>query len=224
MTALLISYLGLITSEHVDQPKFTATVTLSVQPFVDEEVVVAGMAGLFDVDVASGAQLDVVGLWVGQSRFVPVPLTGVYFTWDAPGPGWTFGSWQGPDDPSQGLSRLDDATYRLLLYARIEANTWDGTIAGAQEALADLFTGSSTPGTLVWVQDNFDMTMTFVISGTQPSAVFQAIMKQGLIPLRPTGVGSATVMTSVSGAPVFAWAMSSAYGAGWGAGAWAAAL
>lgn len=220
----LQGYLSLITSEHRGAPDYIATVTLTMQPFVDNEALSATIPGLYDIDVAVGEQLDVVGVWVGQSRFIAIPLSGVYFTWADASLGWGFGTWKGPFDPSQGLTRLDDATYRLLLYARIAANNWDGTMPGAAAALADLFNGSTTPGAKLWIQDTLNMTMKFVISGQIPSAVFQAIFAEGLIPLRPSGVSATYWVTSVDGAPVFAWGMDNPYGAGWGIGAWATQL
>lgn len=220
----LSDYTGLVTSEYQGAAKFLATIAATAQPMVDNQALLAGMAALFDLDTTTGAQLDVVGLWVGQSRNVPAPLVGVYFCWGGTGPGWGFGAWKGPHDPSQGLTTLDDGTYRLLLRATIAGNHWDGTLAGAAAALANLFNGSSTPGTLIWIDDGLSMNMTFVVSGQQPTAVFAAILRDGLVPLRPAGVSCNYVQTSVSGAPVFCWGMNNAYGAGWGSGAWAQAL
>ena len=214
-------YLDKITSEHRGASKFIATVALTVQSSVDQQNILAGLPAAFDLDQAVGTQLDAVGLWVGHSRGIPVPLTGVYMTWGSGGPGWARGVWKFPFDPADGLVSLDDSTYRLLLRAVIAANHWPGTVAQVQPVLGNLFNATETPGTLLWVQDNFDMTMTFVLSGQWPSVVFEGILREGMIPLVPETVKAIYVKTSVNGAPAFAWGMNNAHGAGWGTGAWA---
>ena len=224
MTNTVVTYQGLVTSEHQQSPNFLATVALSVQPMVDIEALLAGMGAQFDLDAAIGAQLDVVGQWVGQSRNISVPLSGVYFQWGGTGPGWGIGSWKGLYDPAAGLTALDDATYRLLLRGAILANHWDGTTAGANAVMAAIFNSSTTPGTVLWIDDGMNMTMTFVLSGQTPTAVFQALLKNGFVSLRPAGVLANYVKSSIPGDPVFAWSMSNSLGAGWGSGAWATPL
>jgi hypothetical protein len=224
MSATTSTYTGLITSEHNQQPNFVATVALSVQPFVDGQNVLGPMPSQYDLDNAVGVQLDTVGIWVGRSRNVETPLPNVYFSGGVTGLGWGQGVWKGPFDPTQGLTSLDDDTYRLLLRAVIAANNWDGSIPSALAALANIFNDTETPGTLLWIEDGLDMTMTFVLSGEQPPVVFQAILATGLVPLKPGGVEANYVMTSVYDTPVFAWGMDNSYGAGWGTGAWAVPL
>jgi hypothetical protein len=215
------SYLALIIPEHQGQPDFAATILLSVQPFVDAQNTLSALVSEFDVDTAVGVQLDAVGVRVGISRYVKTQLPNVYFSWDVTGLGWRQGVWKGPFDPTTGLTRLDDDVFRLLIYAKIAANSWDGTVAGAAAALANLFNNSETPGTLLFVQDNYDMTMTVAVSGELPPAVFLALLATGEIPLRPVGVGVNYVQTSVDNTPCFGWGMENEYVSGWGVGAWA---
>lgn len=140
----LTDYTGLITSQHKPRPKFMATVEALTQPLVDLQNLLASMPGKFDLDTASDAQLDDVGLWVGISRNVPVPLAGVYFSLDTDGLGFDQGSWKGPFDPDAGLTRLDNETYRLVLRAKIGANHWDGTLESSAAILNSIF---GNPGT-----------------------------------------------------------------------------
>lgn len=215
------SYLGLITSEHFDRPKFTAAVSAAVQPFVDMQQVLVGLPDAFDLDRAVGVQLDAVGVRVGRSRYVTRPLTDIYFSWDTPSLGWGQGSWKGPFDPNDGLTRLDDGTYRLLLRAVVVANSWNGTAVDANVALAGLFNGSITPGTLLFIQDNFDMTMTIGLAGQLPPAIFVALLNNNEIPLRPVGVGVHFQVTSVTSSPIFGWGVNNLNIGGWGIGSWA---
>ncbi|WP_143296080.1 DUF2612 domain-containing protein, partial [Burkholderia pseudomallei] len=124
----LTDYTVLITSEHSDKPRFMASVSALVQPLVEQMNVLESMPGKFDRDNVIGVQLDDVGLWVGVSRKIRTPLTGVYFSFDIAGLGFDQGTWKGPFDPDTGLTILDDDTYRLVIRAKIGANHWDGTL------------------------------------------------------------------------------------------------
>ncbi len=132
-------YTVLITSEHRDKPRFMATVRALVQPLVDQMNVLQSMPSKFDLDNAVGVQLDDVGLWVGVSRKVRTPLTGIYFSFDVAGLGFDQGIWKGPFDPDTGLTVLDNDTYRLVIRAKIGANHWDGTLASSAAILNSIF-------------------------------------------------------------------------------------
>ena len=110
----LAYYTGLITSQHNTKPKFMATVAALLQPLVDTLICLAQIPDDFDIDHATGMQLDIVGLWVGMSRVI---------------------------NGSSGLFSLSDDTYRILLKTRIAANQWDGTVEGIVSILTILFTG-----------------------------------------------------------------------------------
>ncbi|KVE40084.1 DUF2612 domain-containing protein [Burkholderia sp. BDU5] len=213
----LNDYTSLITSEHRDKPRFAATVAAVVQPLVDQMNLLASMPGKFDLDVAVGDQLDAVGQWVGVSRRIRTPLTGIYFSFDIAGLGFDQGIWKGPFDPDTGLTVLDDDTYRLVIRAKIGANHWDGTLASSAAILNSIF-GS---GTHVFIEDHQDMSMTIGISGKVPSAVFLALLAGGYIPLKPEGVHvNYTIVTTVDGAPLFGFDMENAYVSGFDVGAW----
>lgn len=247
-------YTGLITSEHNQKPKFMATVTALAGSYADLINSLQSMPTVFDLDAAVGVQLDAVGLWVGITRNIDVPLTGVYFSLDTAGVGLDQGVWMGPFDPSTGVTALDDDTYRLLIRARIAANHWDGTLAGSAALLGIIFGANvlypaivladgtpvvvqgSVPGqliplvgytdqtTYVFIQDNGDMTITIGISGVLPSALFLALLSGGYIPIKPSGVHADYVATSSSGAPIFGFDVNNQYIGGLNTGAWGTPL
>jgi hypothetical protein len=132
-------YTGLVTSEHADKPNFMAMVGGVAQAFVDIQNQLSATPPAFDLDSAVGVQLDAVGLWVGVTRNVSTPLTGVYFSLDTVGLGFDQGVWQGPFDPTTGVVSLDDDTYRLLIRAKIGANSWDGTLGTSAAILNTIF-------------------------------------------------------------------------------------
>jgi len=201
MTVQLSQYTSLITSEHQSAPNFMAMVSLLAQWAVDRQNMLASIPGLYDIDDAVGSQLDAVGLWVGASRNLSVPLTNVYFSLDIAGLGLDQGVIQGPFDPTTGLVSLPDAQYRILLYATIAANNWDGTIPGAYTAWNTIF---EPLGYSILIQDYQNRTMGIALIGPTPDAVTLALFKGGYLNLIPAGVGVAFYFQqSVPGVPVF---------------------
>lgn len=178
-------YTGLITSEHADKPKFMAMVSAVAGAFVQGQNFLESMPDAFDLDLAQGAQLDVLGLWIGISRRIAVPIANVYFSWDTAGVGWDQGVWKGTFDPSSTISVLDDDTYRLVLRAKIGANNWDGSIITAAPILSEMFGDS---GTYAQIYDNGDMSFNVYILGPPPSALKMALISGGYIHIKPAGV------------------------------------
>lgn len=177
-------YVALLTSEHRSKPNFRAVVALTTGAFGDTAAALASLVAAFDLDQAQGAQLDAIGLWVGVSRAVRQQITGLYFTLDDTATtGFDRGIWQGPYDPSTGIVRLDDATFRTLIRAKIAANYWDGTIGG-MEAFWEYVFG---PG-VVTVTDNQDMTIVLLYDALQMTPLMQNLFTNGYFGMVPAGV------------------------------------
>lgn len=222
MSADLTPYLNLVTSEYADQPDFIAFISIFLQGMADAKAVAASMPGLFDLDVAVGDQLDKTGQWIGQSRELLEPLTGVYFSWGTAGVGWGEGTWKGPFDPSSGLVSLPDDSYRVLLKAVVAANNWDGTIPGAYAAY-NLLTDAL--GGQILIFDNGDMTMTIGYVGTSLNAVVLAMLVNGLLDLKPATVAVTGYVTpSIPMTPFFGFGLENGAISGFGVGAWAETL
>jgi hypothetical protein len=212
-------YLSLITSAHVGKPRFVKTVEVGVAPFAGIQGVLKSFPAAFDIDTATGVQLDAVGLWIGRSRRIDAALVGVYFAWDDTATtGWDSGVWQGVHDPDSGLVDLPDDSYRRLLRAKIATNSWDGTIPDAYAVWESAFGG----GSFILMQDNQDMTMVVGIAGELLSSVDRALLIGGYLNLKPEGVRvSYYAVAPVAGA-LFAWdAAASGALAGWDNGNWA---
>ena len=219
--ANLDDYSGLITSGHNDKPRFMATLGALCRPLVEGINFMAGLPFDFDLDRARGVQLDAVGEWVGISRRIVIPLSGIYFSLDVIGLGLDESVWKGPYDPDSGLTSLDDDTYRLLIKAKIGANHWDGTLAGSAAILNSIFDS----GTSVFIEDHQDMSMIIGVAGKIPSPVFLALLAGGYIPIKPAGVRiSIAVVTTVDNAPLFGFDMNNQYVSGFDGGAWARTL
>jgi hypothetical protein len=181
----LDSYLDLITSEHRQQPKYRAMMSVLLQPLVDNQNLMNALPLYFDLDTARGDQLDKIGEWIGISRILPIPLTGVYFALDDVNLGLDFGSLQGPFDPTTGLVVLPDENYRVLLKARIVVNQWDGTIPDAYDAWDILFAGT---GFNILIENQAVMHMVLALTGPYPDAITLALFLGGYLSVKPAGV------------------------------------
>lgn len=210
-------YLDLITSEHAAQLDFKAVITALLQPAADGVQVFGSFPTLFDLDKASGAQLDILGAWIGVTRYVATPLGGVYFSLDTFGVGFDQGVWFGPGDPTTGLTALPDDIYLMLLKARIIANQWDGTIPGAYAAWNQLLTPY---GCQILIQDNGDMTMTLGLTGAINNPTFRALFSGGYLDLRPAGVEITGYLYPSDNAPFFGFDVENSSIAGFDVGAW----
>lgn len=200
MTRSVDRYLNRVPSATRSQEKFAAFLTAILDEFVATQNVIDSLPFEFDIDNAVGVQLDAVGERIGFSRYLTAPIVGVYFELDGLGVGLDEGILLGPLDSTDGITRLDDGTYRLLLKIKARANTWDGSLEDAQKIL-DAISGN---GTYVFIQDRFDLSFVLGVGGIVPSKLFVAILKQMKEWLKPGGVRLPTVyVTSSSGAPVF---------------------
>ncbi len=182
-----IDYTELLTSQHIKRPKFLEFVAELTKPFAENVDTMLALQQAFDLDVAEGKQLDTIGLWVGASRRVVVPLA-IFFSFDTVGLGFDEGIWKGPFDVSTGITYLDDATYRSLIRTKIAANSWNGSLNDYQDLMQLAF----PPANNFFAVDNQDMTMTIHVTGPVLSAVLSALLQSGaLSEIRPAGVAIA---------------------------------
>ena len=150
--SLLSAYQDLITSEHRGKPKYEATVTALLQPVKDIFEIGVYMDDFFDLDEATGAQEDVLGQIVGQSRQMPFELI------------------------ATGTNVLDNEDYRTLLKAKIAKNLWKGGIADLEETWQNLF------GERIKIKDNQDMTIEVQLTDVPTVAVQELILRGQVVP------------------------------------------
>lgn len=211
-------YLKLVTSKHNQQPKFMEMLRGEVQGQVDNINLLLRFRTLFDIDQAQGQQLDIIGLWVGISRNIQTPLTGVFFAFDTAGVGFDEGRWFGIGDSMNGLTSLSDGEYRILLKAKIAANHWDGTVPGAYSIWAIVFAGTDMK---LLIQDGQDMTMAIILLSLTVTAVELSLLTNGYIALRPAGVLiTGYYQETVADVPLFGFDVENSTIAGFDHGAW----
>ena len=151
----------------------------------------------FDLDTASGAQLDILGKYIGLARtYITGELNQEYFgfaDYDPKNPqnpnGFrdyksefinSRGVWLQYGFDTAKTALLDDTDYRALLKLKILSNTTDTTLPGMLAAVRQMF------GNAVTLEDHKDMTLTYTVNAsviTLPRSVLENTLP------RPAGVG-----------------------------------
>jgi hypothetical protein len=184
-------YLALFASQYQMSPNLKAWQQALMQPIDDLATCIQGFNGNYDIDCAVGIQLDVLGQLLGVSRHVPF-------------------------QPSNGVSPiLDDATYRVLLYATRANDNWDGKLSSIYSTMQGIFqTGS------IILTDNQNMTASVTTTGTL-SSIITDLINNGMIVPRPEGV-QYNYQTGQVG-PLFGFDENNVNVSGFDTGNWAAA-
>jgi hypothetical protein len=164
-------YVARLASIYRNQPKASATVALFVKQLQADGLALL-LNPAYDLSQAQGAQLDVIGKYVGVSRDVQVPDTRPYFGFstesypagDQNPNGFTLvnsiatnaqGIWYRIQFANQSTSQLSDFSYRQLIQLKIMTNASDCTMAAIQDLIAVLFPGQ------LRLRDNLDMSATY---------------------------------------------------------------
>lgn len=222
--------MGLITNYHATKPKFVEHIDLVTRPLAETSAAINGLINAFDIDHATGIQLDILGQWIWLSRIVSQPISGVYFSWDTDGLGYDQGVWQGPYDPDSGYTSLSDETYRIVLKTKIAINNWDGRNDSLPPILDAALDGS---GLKMQIVDNQDMTIgIWVFPETDISSVsleLIAAIRQGYLTVKAAGVWGGSieipsVETPSEGNRFFGFDMDNEYISGFDAGSWGTLL
>lgn len=209
----MTNYTELIPAANRSKDKFYQTIQITTDPFAINPISISD----FDLDSATGKQLDILGEWIGANRNIDTPITGVYFAFDASGIGFDEGVWKGKYDPSYGITSLDDEIFRLILRAQIKANHWNGTLETLPEIYKEIFKDS---GVKVFPVDNQDMTMSIYIIG-QPNELLKQIILRGYLNVKPSTVGTVGYFTPSQDTQFFGFDIQNNYIQGFDVGSWA---
>jgi hypothetical protein len=220
MSKALLDYTQLVTSQHRDKRRFIDTLTATLQPLTELQANLEHMPIDFDVDEAQGPQLDAVGARVGISRFVKEPLPNLWFSFGVLNKGFGQGRWRDVYSSGSLMDRLDDESFRRLIYAKIEANRWDGTVPGLQAILSEVI--PPTTGCYILVEDEQTMRVVIGISGQWPPIFDVELLEQKIIPYSIGGVETQVLMVSEPAQALFGFGVNNQYIGGFGIGRWGA--
>lgn len=151
-------YLGLLTSQYQTSSRFLAWAAAAWQIWDDISTCAASINQAYDLDSASGTQLDTLGAIIGASRTLPFQPTGSV------------------------SPVLTDSVYKILLQATLARFRWDGKTQSLYPIWNKIF-----PGGIIYINDNQNMTCTVIIAGIF-SSIEKDLIVNGLIVPRPEGV------------------------------------
>lgn len=138
-------YLGLLTSQHKGQPKLESSITAAIAPMLAIRDDLAALPSKFDLDTATGDQLQTIGLWVGAPSVVPDGVALALFGFDGQENAQPFGDTTDPDAGGfwreSGLSgytsgAIEAGRYRDIIRAQIIKNSCLCTLADAYQILS----------------------------------------------------------------------------------------
>jgi hypothetical protein len=190
-----LPYSSLITSEHNKQPNFMSWVVALTAAVGDINAAAQAVNGMYNLNTATGIQLDIVGQWVGQARVIPNVIQPGFFGFsDTPGAlgfgehgnNSIGGRWFEYGALTTANTTLSDPDYRTIIRARIVRNQSNGTVAAIENALAYIFNAQA------FVTDSGNYTLNITVL-TPITPVDQALLTTlDLLP-RPAGMAIGTI-------------------------------
>jgi hypothetical protein len=198
MSAISDYYANLLIIQYNELPKAKATMQLLVESLLAEDIVL-DVRDAFNLETATGVQLDILGKYIGVDRFFySDPFSEDYFGFaDAVDTGGTPSNIVGFEDavtyPSKSGEFLDasqivgtqlqlnDASYRTLLKLKIIQNYSDHSAKSIDEGINLFFENE------IRFLDNYDMTITYLVSDVETNLLL-AILEKNVLP-KPMGVG-----------------------------------
>lgn len=193
---LIEYYAELLIAQYNNKPKAIATVQALVSEIVADQIIQQVEDG-FDIDTALGAQLTTLGIYVGAPRNIfglsltktffampsysdPSPLSykGFAFYSDPVEPFWYFAFYADADNL---IYILSDSDLRTLIKYLADVNSSDHGLGAIDEILFKYF------GNYVTLNDNLDMTITYLDDPSDPSNFYKIVKAIGALP-SPAGV------------------------------------
>lgn len=200
-------YRDLLIKQYWDKPRARAEIEMQAGTWRRVFEWLDNFPEEFDVDMAIGAQLDIIGRVVGVPRNVPEALAKVFFGFEGFDDVRGFASKFAPSRegapfaskfaPSYTTFQLNDNDYRLFIKAKIAKNNASSYMVSddritVQDAVNATFNGQA------YVVDNKNMTATIYISPSFNVSRLRLIRQLDLIP-RGMGVGVAFIVQSEPG-------------------------
>lgn len=194
--SLTSEYTNLLIKQYWEKPKAKAEIELKASTWDKTRAFLASLDDAFDLDLAVGAQLDVLGRIVGIPREVPDVIAKTYFGFtinpDSLGFADKFNALRigGPffDKFSNQYTalQLNDNDYRFFIRVKVALN-WASAYVSSDERISIQDVILAAFNGRAYVIDNLDMTLTLYVSPTISLERLRLIRKLNLLP-KPQGV------------------------------------
>ena len=149
------NYDDLLIYQYRKKPKAKATIH-ALMSEVDRIIEnIDDLKNQWDIDLARGYSLDIIGRRIGVSRILPSFVSKGYFGYleTINAKPWGEGVWYRYSESTGGSLSLNDDDYRFLLKAKILKNFQNGTLDYLIDALQKLMSEDAN------AKDNLDMTV-----------------------------------------------------------------
>lgn len=200
-------YRDLLIKQYWDQPKARAEIEVSAASWAKTYDWLKSFEVEFDVDLATGDRLDIIGKIVGLNRTVDFVLDKIAFGFSENANARGFDdkfvliSNTAPfldkfENPYTDLE-LNDSDYRLFLKTKIAKNNGSAFIVSdtrisMQDVINTAFDGSA------YIVDHKDMSLSLYVSPSIDVERIRTIVNLGLLP-KPQGVRYATIVQAEPG-------------------------
>lgn len=189
-------YENLLIKQYWEKPKARAEINLKSSTYKRTFEWLKSFITEFDVDLATGDRLDILGRVVGIPRKIPYVLPKVYFgfednpnsegfssKFDATRPGAPFFS---KFEIAYTDLELNDDDYRFFIKAKIAVNSGSALmVSDTKTSIQDVI--NQTFGGQAYVVDKKDMSLSLYVSPSYRLDLLLAILALGLLP-KPQGV------------------------------------
>lgn len=182
-------YTQLIAGAHREKPRFTEWLYQLTQPLLAARTAIKGFVLDYDIDYATGAQLDAVGVRVGEARKLALKITDVFFAFDdVDGVGFDLGIWQTARDDTYGITELSDEVYRVLLKAKVALNQYGGKNEDLIQLIGLISQAFGLNTSQIAYVDSQDMSVTVYIDKARVPPIVWQLFYNKVIALNHAGV------------------------------------
>lgn len=207
MSSFTDDYVNLLIKQYWEQPQANAEIALQAGTWETIRDVLQSFGDEFDLDLATGDRLDIIGKIVGMPRLIPFVIAKIAFGFNDNPNSRGFDSkfatiadvapFLSKFEPSHTPLTLDDSDYRSFIKAKIASNTASAfmvsdTRTSIQEVINTVFEGQA------YVVDRKNMSLALYVSPAFNTVRLLAIQQLGLLP-KPQAVRYAVIVQAAPG-------------------------
>ncbi|MEQ1203038.1 DUF2612 domain-containing protein [Acinetobacter baumannii] len=181
-------YVALLTSQHREKPNFRKTVETLINPLIDCLEFLNSLNDKFDLETATGDQLQIIADWVGAPNSIPNAVPVPYFgfqgqpgslTWRDIDPSIKSGYWRESGMSGYTALAMSPQLFKKVIKAKILLNKSDCSELSAKEIISLVIDKRFK------FKDNLNMTITFTF--LESYEVFERELVKLMFPV-PSGV------------------------------------
>ena len=207
MSSFTDAYVDLLIKQYWEQPHANAEIAFQAGTWETIRDLLQSFGDAFDLDLATGDRLDIIGRIVGMPRIIPFVIAKIAFGFDDNTNSRGFDSkfetvtdvapFLSKFEPARSPLTLGDSDYRAFMKAKIASNTASAfmvsdTRVSIQDVINTAFQGEA------YVIDRKNMSLALYVSPVFDTVRLLAIRQLGLLP-KPQGVRYSVIIQQIPG-------------------------